>query len=319
MSGLTTFAWGFVAGTGLLTLVGVLTAGFILVERKVSGRIQMRLGPLHTGPHGLLQTGADMLKLVMKEDVRPGKADRAAFALGPLLTAVPAVLSFVVLPLGAGVVARDLNVGVLYFLAVPSVSVVGLVMAGWASYDNYSFLGGLRAASQFISYEIPRTVSVVGVVVLAGTLSTVEVMEAQTVPYAVLLPLGFVVYLITSVAELNRGPFDIPEAESEIVAGFHTEYSGFRWSLFFIAEYGGLFAASAFATVLFLGGDAGPLLPGIVWFWVKTLALVFLLMWIRWTLPRYRADQLMRLAWKALLPVALVNLGLAFAVLVLVR
>src|SRR5665811_1769688 len=270
-------------------------------------------------PHGLLQTVADMIRLMMKEVVRPARADRVAFNLGPLLTAVPAVMSFVVLPLGAGVVARDLNVGVLYFLAVPSISVVGLVMAGWASYDNYSFLGGLRAAAQFISYEIPRTLSVVGVVVVAGTLSTVRIMEVQTIPYAVLLPVGFVVYLITSVAELNRGPFDIPEAESEIVAGFHTEYSGLRWSLFFMAEYGGMFAASAFATVLFLGGGAGPLLPGFAWFWLKTLALVFVLMWVRWTLPRFRADQLMALAWKGLLPAALINLGLAFVVLFLVR
>ncbi|MCL5942304.1 MAG: NADH-quinone oxidoreductase subunit NuoH [Actinobacteria bacterium] len=312
MSGAATFAWGALWGAVSLTIVGALTTVLVLVERKISGRIQMRVGPMHTGPHGLLQTVADIVKLLFKEDVRPARADAMAFRLGPLLTAVPAVLSFAVIPFGAPLIMRDLNVGVLYFLAVPGVTAVGLLLAGWASYDNYSFLGGLRSSAQFISYEIPRTLAVVGVVMLAGSLRVSAVLEAQrTVPFLVLEPLGFVLYLVTTLAEVNRTPFDIPEAESELVAGYHTEYSGFRWALFFLAEYGALFAASAFATVLFLGGGNGPLLPAFVWFLVKTLAIVFLTMWIRWTLPRFRSDQLMRLAWKVFLPLSLVNLVLA--------
>jgi NADH-quinone oxidoreductase subunit H len=311
-----TFAWGLLLGIVAFTLVGALTAALVLGERKVGARIQARLGPMHTGPHGILQTIADMVKLVMKEDVRPAQADAVAFRLGPLLVAVPAILSLAVVPFGAPLVMRDLNVGVLYFLAVPGVTVVGLLLAGWASYDNYSFLGGLRSSAQFISYEIPRSLAVVTVVMLAGSLSTVDLLEAQSrVPYIVLLPLSFIIYAITSLAEVNRVPFDIPEAESELVAGYHTEYSGFRWALFFLAEYAGLFAASAFGAVLFLGGGSGPLLPSVVWLALKTGALVFVGMWIRFTLPRFRADQLMRLAWRFFLPLSLVNLVLAALVM----
>lgn len=307
-----TFAVGLLWGAVAFTIVGALTAGLVLAERKVSARIQGRVGPMHTGPHGSLQTIADMIKLVMKEDVRPARADATAFRLGPLLVAVPAILSLAVIPFGAPLVMRDLNVGVLYFLAIPGVTVIGLLLAGWASYDNYSFLGGLRSSAQFISYEIPRSLTVVTVVMLAGSLSTVDVLDAQTkVPYVLLLPFSFFLYCVTSLAEINRLPFDMPEAESELVAGYHTEYSGFRWALFFLAEYAGFFAAAAFGAVLFLGGGSGPLLPPIVWLAVKTAALLFIGMWIRFTLPRFRADQLMRLAWKVFLPASLVNLVLA--------
>ncbi len=316
MSGATSFAWGVLWGAVSLTIVGGLTTVFVLVERWISARIQLRVGPRHTGPYGTLQTVADIVKLLMKEDVRPVQADAMAFRLGPMLTAVPAVMSFAVIPFGAPLIMRDLNVGVLYFLAVPGVTAVGLLLAGWASYDNYSFLGGLRSSAQFISYEIPRTLVVVGVAMLAGSLRMSDVLEAQrSVPFVLLLPLGFVVYIVTTLAEINRTPFDIPEAESELVAGYHTEYSGFRWALFFLAEYGALFAASGFAAVLFLGGGNGPLLPPFVWFLIKTLAIVFLNMWVRWTLPRFRSDQLMRLAWKVFLPLSLVNLVLAGLVL----
>lgn len=316
VSGATSFAWGVLWGAVSLTIVGGLTTVFVLVERWISARIQLRVGPRHTGPYGTLQTVADIVKLLMKEDVRPVQADAMAFRLGPMLTAVPAVMSFAVIPFGAPLIMRDLNVGVLYFLAVPGVTAVGLLLAGWASYDNYSFLGGLRSSAQFISYEIPRTLVVVGVAMLAGSLRMSDVLEAQrSVPFVLLLPLGFVVYIVTTLAEINRTPFDIPEAESELVAGYHTEYSGFRWALFFLAEYGALFAASGFAAVLFLGGGNGPLLPPFVWFLIKTLAIVFLNMWVRWTLPRFRSDQLMRLAWKVFLPLSLVNLVLAGLVL----
>ncbi len=316
MRDLLVFGWGLALGVVAFSLVGGLTAAFVLLERKVSARIQLRVGPLHTGPHGMLQTVADLIKLVVKEDVRPSRADPVAFRLGPLLTAVPAILSLAVIPFGGPLLMRGLNVGVVYFLAVPGMTVIGLLLAGWASYDNYSFLGGLRSSAQFISYEIPRTLAVVAVVMLAGSLNTVDVAAAQQPwPYILLLPLGFVVYMITTLAEVNRVPFDIPEAESELVAGYHTEYSGFRWALFFLAEYGALFAAAAFATLLFLGAGSGPFLPDIFWFVLKTLIVVFLFMWIRWTLPRFRADQLMRLAWKVFLPLSLVNLVLAALVM----
>ncbi|MHB9150679.1 MAG: NADH-quinone oxidoreductase subunit NuoH [Thermoleophilia bacterium] len=316
MSQLLTFALGLLLGAVAFAIVGALTTVMVLAERKVGARIQARVGPMYTGPHGSLQTVADIVKLVMKEDVRPTHADTVAFRLGPLLVAVPAILSLAVIPFGAPLIMRDLNVGVLYFLAVPGVTVVGLLLAGWASYDNYSFLGGLRSSAQFISYEIPRGLAVVTVVMLAGSLSTVDLLEAQSrVPYILLLPLSFFIYAITSLAEVNRVPFDIPEAESELVAGYHTEYSGFRWALFFLAEYAGLFAASAFGALLFLGGGNGPLLPGVVWLLLKTGALMFVSIWIRFTLPRFRADQLMRLAWKFFLPLSLVNLVIAALVM----
>lgn len=316
MSHLLTFGLGLLLGSVAFAIVGALTTVMVLAERKVGARIQARVGPMYAGPHGLLQTVADIVKLVMKEDVRPTHADTVAFRLGPLLVAVPAILSLAVIPFGAPLIMRDLNVGVLYFLAVPGVTVVGLLLAGWASYDNYSFLGGLRSSAQFISYEIPRGLAVVTVVMLAGSLSTVDLLEAQSrVPYILLLPLSFFIYAITSLAEVNRVPFDIPEAESELVAGYHTEYSGFRWALFFLAEYAGLFAASAFGALLFLGGGNGPLLPGVVWLLLKTGALMLVSIWIRFTLPRFRADQLMRLAWKFFLPLSLVNLVIAALVM----
>lgn len=316
MSQLLTFGLGLLLGAAAFAIVGALTTVMVLAERKVGARIQARVGPMYAGPHGVLQTVADIIKLVMKEDVRPTHADTLAFRLGPLLVAVPAILSLAVIPFGAPLIMRDLNVGVLYFLAVPGVTVVGLLLAGWASYDNYSFLGGLRSSAQFISYEIPRGLAVVTVVMLAGSLSTVDLLEAQSrVPYILLLPLSFFIYAITSLAEVNRVPFDIPEAESELVAGYHTEYSGFRWALFFLAEYAGLFAASAFGALLFLGGGNGPLLPGVVWLALKTGALMFVSIWIRFTLPRFRADQLMRLAWKFFLPLSLVNLVIAALVM----
>jgi len=304
---------GFFWGVVVFTMVGALTAVYVYVERKVSARIQGRLGPMETGPHGLLQTLVDVVKLAVKEDVRPAAADALAFRLAPLLVVVPAVMAFVVVPFGVPMVIRDLNVGILYFLAVPSVTGVGLLLAGWASYDNYSFLGGLRASAQFISYEIPRTLAVVTVVMLSGSLSSAGLIGAQadTTWFVLLLPLSFVIYAVTTLAEVNRVPFDIPEAESELVAGFHTEYSGFRWSLFFLGEYASLTTASAFAVALFFGGGLGPVLPPVVWFVLKTAVIVFFAVVLRFTLPRFRQDQLMALAWKYFLPLSLVNLLLA--------
>lgn len=317
------------ATVGLAVVFALATSSFIAlstlvmvwVERKVAGHIQVRLGPMHVGWHGSLQTLADTLKLLLKEDTVPTKADRLLFLSAPFAVFVPAAMVYMVLPVAGTHAMRDLNVGVLYFLALPTVGVIGLLMAGWASYNNYSLLGGLRAAAQMLAYEIPRSLTVLSVVVLAGTMSVSGIVAAQSRAwfgpwFGVLLLPGFVVYVITSIAEVNRTPFDIPEAESELVGGFHTEYSGIRWSLFMMAEYANVVAASAFGAAIFLGGATplfgmGPAWTGTIWLALKTAALVLFMMWMRWTLPRFRSDQLMRLSWLFFLPVALANVGLA--------
>lgn len=301
----------FVGGVALVLLLFLALTVMILVylERKISADLQWRYGPLHVGWHGAMQLLADMVKLLSKEDVVPAKADRWVFLLAPAVAFVPAFLGYLVIPFGPNFIARDLNVGLLYFLAVPSISVVGIVMAGWGSSGKYSLIGGMRSAAQIISYEVPRTLSVLGVIMLAGTLSTVAIVDSQTKLWFVLLqPLGFLIYFVASVAEVNRVPFDLPEAESELVGGFHTEYSGMRFAVFFLAEYTNMFIVSAVATVLFLGGWQGPFLPGVVWFLIKVYALIFLIMWFRWTFPRVRFDQLITFAWKILIPLAFVNL-----------
>ncbi len=299
--------------TALSAIVGV------YLERKVSGHIQARLGPMRTGWHGVAQTLADTIKLLFKEDIIPAEADRLAYVVAPLLVFAPAMMSLLVIPFAAPLVPRDLSVGVLYFLAVPSIATIGVVLAGLASQNNYSLIGGLRSAAQLISYEIPRSLSVLAVVMLAGSLSTVTILSQQTrLWYALLTPIGFLLYLLTTMAELSRVPFDLPEAEAELIGGYHTEYSGLRWAFFMLAEYGNLFAASAFCAVIFLGGGNGPLLPPIVWFIVKTYAVILFLMWIRWTVPRFRIDQLMSLSWKVFIPIALANLALTAVVMLYV-
>jgi NADH-quinone oxidoreductase subunit H len=312
------------AAVAWAALWALMTCGFIALatlilvwaERKIAGRIQWRHGPLHTGWHGLLQTLADTLKLLLKEDIVNAAADRFLFLLAPFVTFVPAAMAYMVLPLEGKVAIRDLNVGVLYFLAVPSIGVVGLLMAGWGSYNNFSLMGGLRSAAQMISYEVPRSLAVLSVVVLAGSLSLSDVVAAQSGHwygpwFALLLIPGFLTYLVTSIAEVNRTPFDIPEAESELVGGFHTEYAGLRWSLFMMAEYANVVASSAFGAVIFLGGPTGPWLPGWLWLLIKTSAIVVFMMWMRWTLPRFRSDQLMDISWRFFIPVAVANLALA--------
>jgi len=306
------FGWAVAAALFL-----ALNALFIIwFERKVAARMQLRRGPNRVGPFGLLQTLADTGKLLIKEDIIPTAADRAVFRAAPFVVLAATVLLFVVLPFGKGLIPADLNVGVVYFLAISGISVIGILSGGWASNNKYSLMGGMRSAAQIVSYEVPGVLVVLSVAMLAGSLRMGDIVRAQpSYGYVLLQPVGFILFLIASNAEINRGPFDLPEADSELVSGFVTEYSAMRFAFFFLAEYTNLFLAGAFATTLFLGGWRGPLLPPVVWFLLKSYIVVFVLIWIRWTYPRLRVDHLMEFSWKVLLPLALLNL-LVTAVLV---
>jgi NADH-quinone oxidoreductase subunit H len=304
----------FGLGTALLLVVlGFVTYG-ILAERKVMGFMQGRYGPNQVGGRwGLLQTVADVLKLLLKEDTIPKAADRPLFILAPVIAFAPAFMVLATIPFTDALQFADIGVGLLYYIAVSGLTTVGVVTGAWASNNKYALLGGMRAAAQMISYEIPLVMSVLGVILLTGSLNLNDIVEAQEdVWYIFVQPIGFLVFLIASVAELNRTPFDLPEAESELVAGFHVEYSGFRWAFFMLAEYVYFFAMSALTTVLFLGGWQPVMfldfIPGAVWFSIKFSLVVFLLIWFRITFPRLRADQLMEFGWKVLLPVALANI-----------
>jgi NADH-quinone oxidoreductase subunit H len=307
---------------GLLLLA---VAYLTWLERKVIGDIQVRFGPSRVGPFGLLQPIADGIKLMFKEDVVPANADRLIFFLAPALSFVPALIVFAVIPFGPSFVITDVNVGLLYVFAVASLGVYGSVLAGWASNSKYSLLGGLRSSAQMVSYELGLGLSVLGVVMMTGSLSLVDIVEAQKGTWLGILPrwnifpqfLGFVIFLISSNAELNRAPFDLPEAETELVAGFHTEYSSMKFALFFMAEYANMIAVAALATTLFLGGWRGPLLPPVIWFLLKVFAFIFLFIWVRATLPRFRYDQLMGFGWKVLLPLALANVMFTAALILI--
>jgi len=279
------------------------------MERKVAGRFQDRYGPNRVGPLGILQFVADAIKMFTKEDTTPANADRVIFNLAPVMVVVPTFLVLAVLPFGRGMVAADLNIGFLYIVAISSLATIATLLAGWGSRNKYSLLGGMRVVAQMISYEVPMVLSALGVIMLTGSLSMVSIVEGQSrVPFILLQPLGFLIYFISAIAEVNRAPFDLPEAESEIIAGYHTEYSGMKYAMFLLAEYINAFIVSAIAATLFLGGWQGPLLPPYVWFFLKAYGIYFVLMWLRFTLPRLRIDQLMGLAWKFLVPLALVNL-----------
>ncbi|MDD5269892.1 MAG: NADH-quinone oxidoreductase subunit NuoH [Candidatus Omnitrophica bacterium] len=304
----------------IMIIVGVMALGFIAVsamfliwwERKVSAHIQTRYGPMRVGWHGALQSVADVIKLLLKENITPAGADKVIWWTAPFFAVVPSVMVFA--PIG-----HDLNIGVLYIMAMTSLCVLGIFMAGWGSNNKYSLLGGMRSAAQIISYEIPLILAMVTAVMFAGTLSIQKIVEAQKDAWFVFHPsmaVAFLVFLIAGTAEVNRTPFDIPEAESELVAGFHTEYSGMKFAMFFLGEYTNMLIISALAAVLFLGGWNGPFLHPILWFLIKTYGIVTLMMWIRWTLPRVRVDQLMNFAWKVLTPVSFVNLAVAGWVLV---
>ena len=310
-----------VALTVFLVLNGALVQ--IFLERKIQAVMQDRVGPYHTGPFGLLQTFADAIKLLGKEDIRAKLTDAPFFLAAPAIVFSPMVASFVVLPFGPDFTGVNLNVGLLYLTTLGSMTVLGIVIAGWASNNKYSLMGGLRSAGQLISYEVPGILGLVTVVLYVGSLSMVDITNAQPGPLvnAFILPFAFLTYFIAALAETNRNPFDLPEAESELVAGFLTEYSGMRWGVFFLAEYGEVTVVSAIMATLWFGGwhgpgvDAVPLL-GVIWFTLKTYFFVLLFMWIRATLPRLRIDQLMGFCWKVLIPLALVNILLT-AVLIL--
>ncbi|MFS0783842.1 NADH-quinone oxidoreductase subunit NuoH [Bacillus sp. 1P06AnD] len=297
----------------LFILLGFVTYA-ILAERKVMGFMQLRYGPNTVGGKwGLLQTVADVLKLLIKEDIIPKLADRPLFMLAPIIAFAPAFMVLATMPFTEHFQFADLGIGLLYYIAVSGITTVGIVAGSWASNNKYALLGGMRAAAQMISYEIPLVMSVVGVIMISGSLNLNDIIEAQgNVWFIVMQPLAFIIFIIASVAELNRTPFDLPEAESELVAGFHTEYSGFRWAFFMLAEYVYLFAMSALTTILFLGGWL-PLpfldfIPGAIWFALKFSLVVFCLIWLRASFPRIRADQLMEFGWKVLLPLALANI-----------
>jgi NADH-quinone oxidoreductase subunit H len=279
-------------------------------ERKIIGHIQVRIGPLHTGGwHGWAQSIADTIKLFLKEDIIPRGVDRIVYILAPIVVFVSALVVYVVIPFSRTLIARDINMGILFVFAIGSVATIGIFMAGWGSNNKYSLLGAMRVAAQIVSYEVPLLLSVLGVLMLAQTLSLQGIVEAQKrVWYVFLQPLGFAIYVVAGIGEVNRLPFDIPEAESELVAGFHTEYSGLRFAFFFLAEYANMFVMSAMATALFLGGWHGPILPGFFWFVGKAFFFMFLMVWLRGTFPRLRVDQMMSFCWKVLLPLAFLNL-----------
>ena len=287
----------------------MLNALFLVwLERKVSAVIQRRLGPTEVGPYGLLQTVADAVKLIGKELITPTAVSRLAFFAAPVVTFLPAPLLVAAIPISEGIAASNLNVGALYLLAISNVALLGILMAGWSSNNKYSLLGAMRAVAQNISYEIPMLLSLVAVVLMAGSLKLSDIVAAQSIPFILLQPFAFFTYFICSIAESNRTPFDIPEAESELVAGYHTEFTGMRFALFFLGEYTQVFVLSAAVTLFFLGGWRGPWLPAPVWFMLKTYLVIFVVMWLRWTYPRLRSDQLMNFNWKFLLPASILNL-----------
>jgi NADH-quinone oxidoreductase subunit H len=308
--------WGVIVGlvAGLVIALAALLG--VWAERKVSARIQMRYGPQEAGPFGLLQTLADTLKLILKEDITPTDADTPVFRMSPYLVFVPVAASLAVVPFATGWAPFNIASSSLFFLAVPAISVIGVLMAGWSSRNSYASIGGIRGAAQMISYELPRTLSVLALCLLAGSISTVGVHDAWRWWWIPLNAIGFLVYFIASIAELNRGPFDLSEAESELVAGYFADYSGIRWSIFMMAEYGGIVAASLFGAALFFGGGLG--IPGILGglFYAAIAGVIAMTMlWVKWTFPRMRPDQLMSLAWKVLTPMALVQLVLVGVVI----
>jgi NADH-quinone oxidoreductase subunit H len=322
--------WPFIQIGLVVTIVAGWVAYATYLERKISAFMQARLGPMRVGPWGLLQPIADGLKLLTKEDFIPEKADRWIFFFAPYIAVAAAFIVFSVVPFGPDwAVITDVNIGLLFVLAISSVGVLALILAGWSSNSKYSLLGALRSSAQMISYEVAMGLSLIGALMFARTLSLSGVVTAQlsdSVWFLVYQPLGFLIFLVSGIAENNRAPFDLPEAESELVAGFHTEYSGFRWSLFFMAEYAAMVVVSAVAVTVFLGGWYFPfvfrltegkgyhnlyVIVSLLIFLVKMLVILYLYFWLRWTLPRFRYDQLMDIGWKWLIPSALINITLS--------
>jgi NADH-quinone oxidoreductase subunit H len=325
----------------IMAVLPLIVAGVTLAERKVIAFMQVRLGPMRVGPWGLLQPIADPIKLLLKEDIIPAQADKWIFILAPVISLIPAFIVFAVIPFGPAVdilgkpvtlYVTDINIGVLYVLSISSVGVLGIILAGWASNSKYPLLGALRSAAQMVSYEVALGFSIIGVLMLAGTLSLVSIVEGQKtagVWWVFYQPIAFILFCICGVAETNRAPFDLPEAESELVAGFHTEYSGFRFSLFFLAEYANMITVSAMAVTLFWGGWLRPfpnvaalafldIIPPILWFAIKVAIFLYFYLWFRASWPRYRYDQLMKLGWQFLLPLSMANVIVTAIVMVVV-
>jgi NADH-quinone oxidoreductase subunit H len=321
----------------LLKIVIVLNATLVavtymvLLERKVIAWAQSRLGPMRVGPYGILQPVADAIKLMLKEDITPVRADRWVFTAAPIISMVPALIVYAVIPFGpvvnlfgrqVSLYITDINVGLLYIVSVASVGVYGIILAGYASNSKFPLLASLRASAQLISYEVAVTLILVSVILMAGSLSMVSIVraqESQHLWYAFVQPFAFGIFVIGSLAETNRAPFDMPEAEQELTGGFHTEYSGMRFALFFLAEYANMIVVSSVATTLFLGGWLRPfpnvaalsflgIVPGWMWFLIKSFVFLYIFIWVRATLPRYRYDQLMNIGWKVLIPLAIINL-----------
>ena len=324
----------------LLNAVLVAVTYMVLLERKVIAWVQSRLGPMRVGPYGVLQPIADAVKLMIKEDLRPALADKWVFTAAPIITLVPALVVFAVIPFGSDInlfgrtiplYITDINVGLLFLVSVTSIGVYGIILAGWASNSKYPLLASLRASAQLVSYEVAVTLTLVSLVLTAGTLSLVGIVRAQEeahVWYMFVQPVALLLVFIGGLAETNRAPFDMPEAEQELTGGFHTEYSGMRFALFFLAEYANMIVVSAVVTTLFLGGWLRPfpswavlgfldIVPDWIWFLAKTFAFLYIFLWIRATLPRYRYDQLMRLGWKVLIPIAMANIVVTGVVKVL--
>jgi NADH-quinone oxidoreductase subunit H len=314
-------------------IIATVLGGFAyltLFERRVLARIQTRIGPNRAGPWGLLQPVADGIKLIFKEELIPEKADKVLFSLAPVITVVPAMILLAVIPIGPDILgftmglADGINVGILYIMAIASIAVYGIVIAGWASNNKYALLGGLRATAQMVSYELSLGLSFIGPILLANSLSIREIVLAQkSIWFVVWQPIGFLLFLLASVAEVNRAPFDMPEAEQELVAGYHVEYSGMKFALFFMAEYGKMIVISIIGVTLFLGGYWGPFvdkfpLLGPIYLSIKVVVMLFGLVWIRATFPRIRYDRLMAFGWKIMLPVALLNVVITAVIKVMV-
>lgn len=317
----------FIEGLIIVLKVGVIYVALLIAiaystyfERKVVARIQHRIGPNVTGPFGLLQPVADAVKMMFKEEIRPAMASRFFYTVAPLISFVTASMAIAVIPVGDWItlggeriqlLISDLNVGILYIFAVTSLGVYGVVLAGWSSNSKYSLLGGLRGSAQMISYEVSLGLGLIGVLLLSQTFSIAEIVRQQSGSifhwYIFKQPVAFLVYFVSAIADTNRSPFDLPEAESELVAGYHTEYAGMSFGIFFLAEYCNMITVSAIAASLFFGGWNGPWLPPVIWFVIKVIVFMFIYVWIRGTLPRFRYDQLMKFGWLVLFPIGIAN------------
>ena len=320
------FIKGLLIGIVVLVLYALIAMALIYIERKIAGRFQSRLGPMRLGKNGILQTVADVIKILLKEIINIKRSDRVLYFIAPFFVIVSSVLAFGAIPFGEGLQVIDFKIGVIYLLAVSSLGIIGILLAGWSSNNKYSMLGAMRSGAQFISYELSSGLSLMTIVVLAGTMQLSEIVEGQRYCWNLFnghIPalIAFIIYLLSGHAETNRGPFDMPEAESELTAGYHTEFSGIKFGFFYLAEYLNMFIVAAIATTIFLGGWMPPqikgwevfnqlmwYIPSWAWFFLKTFLLMFLSLWVRWSFPRLRIDLLLNLEWKYLLPINLVNI-----------